>query len=87
MALALVVTARWLRPYFQVHTIRVLTDQSLKAILNRPETSGRLVKWLIEIREFDIEYHPRGVIKGQAIADFIAEYTYDQIVELENQDK
>lgn len=64
MALALVITARWLRPYFQAHAIWDLTDQPLKAILHRLETSGWLVKWSIEINKFDIEYHPRGAIKG-----------------------
>lgn len=45
------------------------------------------MKWSVEISEFDIEYHLRGAVKGQAIADFIAEYTYDLIAELGNQDK
>lgn len=64
IALALVATARRLRPYFQAHTIQVLTNQPLKTILHKLETSGRLVKWSVEISEFDIEYHPRGAIKG-----------------------
>jgi len=46
-------------------------------ILHKPQTSGKLVKWLIELSEFDIEYHPRGAVKGQAVVDFIIEYTYD----------
>lgn len=45
-----------------------------------------MVKWLVEISEFDIEYHPRGAIKGQAVADFIAEYTYDPTTEPRDQD-
>lgn len=27
------------------------------------------------MRQFDIQYHPRTVIKGQALADFVAEFT------------
>lgn len=46
-----------------------------------------MVKWSVEIRKFDIEYHPRGAVKGQAIINFVAEYTYDLIVEPGNQDK
>lgn len=34
-----------------------------------------LVKWSIELSQFDIQYLPRLVIKGQAAADFIAEFT------------
>ncbi|KAM5579269.1 hypothetical protein ABKV19_009186, partial [Rosa sericea] len=39
----------------------------------KPETSGRLIKWAIELGEFDIKYQPRTAIKGQAAADFISE--------------
>ena len=39
--------------------------------------------WTIELSEFDIQYRPRMTIKGQAVADFIAEFTLgeDQLVE------
>ncbi|XP_077215527.1 uncharacterized protein LOC143850108 [Tasmannia lanceolata] len=67
--------ARKLRPYFQAHTIKVLTGQPLRQILHRPDTSGRLVKWAVELSEFDIKYLPRPAIKAQVLADFIAECT------------
>ncbi|KAL5545877.1 hypothetical protein UlMin_005564 [Ulmus minor] len=50
LALALMVAARKLRPYFQAHTIIIPTKFPLK--------------------------QPRTAIKGQALADFIAEFTY-----------
>ncbi|CAL9000460.1 unnamed protein product [Prunus brigantina] len=75
LAFALVVSARRLRPYFQAHTIHVLTNQPLRQVLQKPETSGRLVKWAIELGEFDIHYKPRPATKGQAVADFISEFT------------
>ena len=31
--------------------------------------------WAIELSEFDMQYHPRTAVKGQIVADFIAEYT------------
>ena len=31
--------------------------------------------WAIELSEFDVQYRPRTVIKGQIVADFIAKYT------------
>ncbi|KAI5327243.1 hypothetical protein L3X38_026639 [Prunus dulcis] len=68
-AFALVVSARCLRPYFQAHTIHVLTNQPLRQVLQKPETSGRLVKWAIELGEFDIHYKPRPAMKGQAITE------------------
>ncbi|XP_077249331.1 uncharacterized protein LOC143888821 [Tasmannia lanceolata] len=67
--------ARKLRPYFQAHTIKVLTGQPLRQILHRPDTSGRLVKWVVELSEFDIKYLPRPAIRAQVLADFIAECT------------
>ncbi|CAL2266052.1 unnamed protein product [Prunus armeniaca] len=75
LAFALVVSAWRLRPYFQAHTIHVLTNQPLRQVLQKPETSGRLVKWAIELGEFDIHYKPRPAMKGQAVADFISEFT------------
>ncbi|XP_077251809.1 uncharacterized protein LOC143891039 [Tasmannia lanceolata] len=65
--------ARKLRPYFQAHTIKVLTDQQLRQVLHKPDTSGRLVKWAVELSEFDIRYMPRPAIKAQVLADFVAE--------------
>ncbi|CAL8996497.1 unnamed protein product [Prunus brigantina] len=64
LAFALVVSARRLRPYFQAHTIYVLTNHPLRQVLQKPETSGRLVKWAIELGEFDIHYKPRPGHKG-----------------------
>lgn len=45
------------------------------------------MKWSVEISEFDVEYHPRRAIKGQAITDFITEYTYDSMIEPKNKDE
>ncbi|XP_077228544.1 uncharacterized protein LOC143861508 [Tasmannia lanceolata] len=75
LAYALIMAARKLRPYFQAHTIKVLTDQPLRQVLHRPDTSGRLVKWAVELNEFDIQYLPRPAIKAQVLADFVAECT------------
>ncbi|KAI5325535.1 hypothetical protein L3X38_034609 [Prunus dulcis] len=75
LALALVVSARRLRPYFQAHGIKVLTNQPFRQVLQKPEISGRLIKWAIELGEFDIQFVPRPAEKGQAVADFISELT------------
>ncbi|KAI0530537.1 hypothetical protein KFK09_000081 [Dendrobium nobile] len=74
-ALALVFSARKLRPYFQAHTIRVYTNLPLKNILQKPEESGRLIKWSVELGEFDIQFLPRPDIKSQVLADFVVECT------------
>ncbi|XP_074377893.1 uncharacterized protein LOC141719413 [Apium graveolens] len=74
-ALALITVSRKLRPNFRAHKIEVLTDQPMKNILHTPKASGRLVKWEIELGEFDIKYKPRTTIKAQALADFVVECT------------
>ncbi|CAL2266365.1 unnamed protein product [Prunus armeniaca] len=61
--------------YALAHSIDVLTNQPLQEVLQKPETSGRLIKWVIELGEFDIKYHPRPSQKGQAVTDFISELT------------
>ncbi|GKU93117.1 hypothetical protein SLEP1_g6745 [Rubroshorea leprosula] len=74
-ALVVVTSARKLRPYFQSHPIIVLTDQPLKQILQKPECSGRLIKWAVELGEFKITFQQRSAIRAQALANFIVECT------------
>ncbi|MDQ4222781.1 hypothetical protein RBK84_00100, partial [Pseudomonas aeruginosa] len=47
----------------------------LRQILHRLKTSGRLLKWSIELSQYEITYHPKVAIKGQVLADFISEFT------------
>ncbi|XP_071700464.1 uncharacterized protein [Rutidosis leptorrhynchoides] len=74
---ALVVTARRLRRYFQAHSITVLTDQLIRQLLYKPEISGRLTKWTIDLGEHEIVYCARSAIKGQVMANYLAETTAD----------
>ena len=75
LAFALVIAAQKLKPYFQAHTIIVLTDQPLKRAISSPEAAGMMALWAIELSKFDIQYCPRTAIKGQIVVDFITEYT------------
>ena len=79
--MALVTIARKLRPYFQAHTIEILTEYPMKQVLHKSETSGRLMKWAIELSEFDIKYKPKTTIKGQILADFVMEFTSAELAE------
>ena len=81
LILVLVTTSKKLRPYFQAHTVEVPTEYPMKPILHKPETSGRLIKWAIELSEFDIKYKPRTAVKGQILVDFIMEFTPAQSTE------
>ncbi|GKV28123.1 hypothetical protein SLEP1_g37209 [Rubroshorea leprosula] len=72
-AFALVCTARKLRAYFQSHQIVFYTDFPLRKILQKPELSGQLIGWSVELSEYDLKFQPRTTIKGQAVADFLVE--------------
>ncbi|XP_074362906.1 uncharacterized protein LOC141703225 [Apium graveolens] len=61
-------------PVYYAHRIEVRTAYPLRQILHKPESSGRMLKWAIELGQFDLEYCPRTAIKGQALADFVLEF-------------
>lgn len=73
LTFALVVAAHQLRSYFQAHPIKVLIETPFKKILQWPDTSSRMVNWLVELSEFDIDYLPWSILKGQVLADFVVE--------------
>ena len=54
--LALRSAAQKLRPYFQAHPVVILTDLPLCNIMHKPDLSGRMLQWAIELSEYGIEY-------------------------------
>ena len=75
MAFTLVTAARKVKSYFQAYTIIILMDKPLRRVMNSLEAAGRMALWVVELSEFDIQYHLRTAIKGQVAADFITEFT------------
>ena len=73
---ALVMASRKLRHYFQGRDIKVITNQPLRKILHKPDLSGRLIKWAVELSQFNISYEPRKAIKAQALSNFIVECSF-----------
>ena len=51
LAYALIYTARRLKPYFKSHQVIFLTSEPLKQVLGKPDQSGCLSKWAIELSE------------------------------------
>ena len=73
--LILIMSCVKLRPYFEGHHISVKTNLPIKAVLRKPDLSGRMNKWSVQLSTYDISYEPRTAIKSQALADFIADFS------------
>jgi len=58
--LVFVFSARRLRHYFQSFKVWVMTDLPIQKVLKKPDIAGRMVKWVVELSEFDVKYEPRG---------------------------
>ena len=72
-ALALRTAAQKLLLYIQAHPVVVLTDLPLRGTIHRPDMSGRMAYWAMELSEYGIQYKPSLSKKGQVLADFVAE--------------
>ena len=72
---ALVTTTYKLKPYFQAHTVVILTEKPLRRAISNPKAIGQMALWTIKLNEFDVQYRPHIAIKGQVVTDFIVEFT------------
>jgi hypothetical protein len=73
-AIALFIMAKKLPHYFQAHTMIVLTSLPLKALFRNSDFSGQISRWGAQLGAYDVRYKPRTDIKGQVLADFVAEF-------------
>jgi ribonuclease HI len=74
----LLITSHKLRHYFQSHKIKVVSSFPLGEILRSRDTMWRIIKWSVELGEFDLEFCPRQAIKSQILTDFVSEWTETQ---------
>ena len=51
-----------------------MTQLPLKSILRSADYTGRIAKWGTILGAFDIKYMPRTSVKGQVLADLVAEF-------------
>ncbi|GAV86950.1 hypothetical protein CFOL_v3_30376, partial [Cephalotus follicularis] len=58
-----------------------LIDKPLRQVLAKPNTLGRLVKWSVELSEYDVRYEARPTIKSQVLADFMGDNTPTECME------
>ena len=66
---------RKLHHYFQAHTVVVITQLPLQALLRKSDYTGRIAKWGTKLGAYDVKYMPQMAIKGQVLANFVAEFT------------
>ena len=75
LLLTLLVASRKLRHYLQGYPVKVVSDYPLERVLRSPNSARRVAEWNIELQAFQLEFSTTRVIKGTALADFVAEWT------------
>ena len=71
--LIMIWATRKLRHYFQSYKIQVVSKiDPLRYLFQVPTLIGKISRWLVLLTEFDIEYITTKVIKGKAVAEFLA---------------
>ncbi|XP_057803083.1 uncharacterized protein LOC131018370 [Salvia miltiorrhiza] len=75
LCLALIFSIQKLKHYFQAHTVRLISKANpLKYVMSRPVLSDRLARWYLQLQQFEIVYVPQKAVKGQVLADFLADH-------------
>ena len=64
-----------MRHYFQGHPIKVISAYPLERGLRSPNSARRVAEWNIKMQAFQLEFSATRVVKGAALADFVAEWT------------
>lgn len=53
--------------------IAYVPSTSVKDVLTQPDVDGRRAKWIAKLIEFNIELKPAKLVKGQGLAQLMAE--------------
>jgi hypothetical protein len=76
-----------LRHYFLSYDITILLAYPIGEVLTNKEIAGRIAKWAMELLPFDLKYTSRTAIKSQVLADFLAEWTPNEVDQKEEDEK
>ncbi|KAK4409603.1 Transposon Tf2-12 polyprotein [Sesamum angolense] len=75
LCLALIFSIQKLKHYFQSHSIHLVSKVNpLKYVMAKPVLSDRLARWYLQLQQFEITYVPQKAVKGQVLADFLADH-------------
>ncbi|XP_070668995.1 uncharacterized protein [Malus domestica] len=75
LCLAMFFAASNLRHYMLPSVTQVIAQTDvIRYMLTRPIVKGRIGKWTMALSEFSLQYVPQKAVKGQALADFLAQH-------------
>ena len=75
MFLALFFAIDKLEHHMQAYTVRLTVKADpIKYVLSKPVVSGCIARWVILLQQYDLAYIPQKAVKGQALADFLADH-------------
>ena len=75
LCLALIWATRRLRHYVTEYSILLVSRlDSLRYLFDRPVLTGRLMRWLVILIEFDIQYVTQKSVKGSIVADHLSSF-------------
>ncbi|XP_060217193.1 uncharacterized protein LOC132644609 [Lycium barbarum] len=75
LCLALVFSIQKLKHYFQAHSVNLISRANpIKFVMSKLVLSDRLARWYLQFQQFEITYIPQKAVKGQALADFLADH-------------
>uniref|UniRef100_A0A2N9HHR4 Uncharacterized protein n=1 Tax=Fagus sylvatica TaxID=28930 RepID=A0A2N9HHR4_FAGSY len=79
MCCALAWASKKLRQYMLYYTTWLVSRMDpIKYIFEKPALTGKIARWQVLLSKFDILFVARKAIKGQAIADYLADYPSEQ---------
>jgi hypothetical protein len=64
-----------LKDYFDEYRVVVKTNFLLGDIIQNKDANEHIVKWVMELFPYSLEFQSRTTIKSQALVDFIVEWT------------
>ena len=75
LCLALNWATRTLRHYVTEYSILLVSRlDPLRYLFDRPILTGRIMRWLVLLTEFDIQYMTQKLVKGSIVADHLASF-------------
>lgn len=65
---------------FLDHVVRLVSKANpINFVMSKSVLSDRLARWYLQFQQFEVVYVPQKAVKGQALADFLADHRYQMI--------